>query len=76
MRIEYDSEHDLLNIVFLPEAKIEESVEVDGIVIDYAEGPGRRIASIEVLDAGKRTTPDPFALLDVTIVRNVAASPS
>lgn len=75
MRIEYDPEHDLLNIAFLPEASIEESVEVDGVIIDYTPRPDRRIASIEVLDASKRTVPDPFALLDVAIVRS-ATSPS
>lgn len=75
MRIEYDPEHDLLNIVFLPEASIEESLEVDGIIIDYTARPARRIASIEVMDASKRTTADPFALLDVTIMRG-ATTPS
>ena len=70
MRIEYEAEHDLLNIVFLPDAKIDESVEMDGVIIDYSARPERRIVSIEVLDASKRTTPDPFALLDVAIVRN------
>lgn len=75
MRIEYDPEHDLLNIVFLPEASIEDSVEFDGIIVDYTGDPDRRIASIEVLDASKRTTPDPMALLDVAIVRG-ATTPS
>ena len=31
MKIEYDPQHDLLNIEFLPEERINESVELDGI---------------------------------------------
>src|SRR5579885_43623 len=70
-------EHDLLNIVFLPDEAIEESVEVDGSVIDYAKGPGRRIVSIEVLDASKRTCPIHFhswtSPLYVVVVRQIRA---
>ena len=75
MRIEYDPEHDLLNIVFLPEALVQESLEIDGVVIDYTNDAPRRIASIEVLDASKRTVSDPLALLDLAIVRG-ATTPS
>jgi uncharacterized protein YuzE len=67
MRIEYDSVYDLLNIEFLPKAAVDESLEVDGIVIDYAKD--RRIVAIEVLDASRRTTTDPLDLIDLAIVR-------
>ena len=67
MKIEYDPTHDLLNIEFLPDVSIEESVEMDGIVLDYAAD--RRVVAIEVLDASKRTTPDPLDLIHVAIVR-------
>lgn len=70
MKIEYDPAHDLLNLEFLPDVEIEESIEVDGIILDYAKD--RRIVAIEVLNASKRTTQDPLHLIDVAIVRQAA----
>ena len=67
MRIEYDPAHDVLNIEFLPEVKIVDSVELDGVIVDYSTD--RRIVAIEILDAGKRTTKDPSDLLGITIVK-------
>ena len=67
MKIEYDPKHDLLNIEFIAKEAIVESLELDGIIIDYSED--RRIVAIEILDAGKRTTKDPLDLLDLTIVK-------
>ena len=32
---EYDPTHDLLNIEFIPKESISESVELDGVIIDY-----------------------------------------
>jgi len=61
MKIEYDTEHDLLNIEFLADVPIDDSVEVDGVVIDYAKD--KRIVAIEVLDASKRTTRKPLDLI-------------
>ena len=49
MKIEYDPMHDLLNLEFLSGVEIEESLEIDGIILDYAKD--RRIVAIEVLDA-------------------------
>ena len=72
MKIEYDPKHDLLNIEFVPGEAIVESVEFEGIIIDYSED--RRIVAIEILDAGKRTTKDPLDLLDLTIVKEKAAA--
>jgi uncharacterized protein YuzE len=54
MKIEYDPMHDLLNLEFLLGVEIEESLEIDGIILDYAKD--RRIVAIEVLDASKRIT--------------------
>lgn len=67
MKIEYDPKHDLLNIEFISEEAITDSIELDGIIIDYSKD--KRIVAIEILDAGKRTTKDPLDLLDLTIVK-------
>ncbi|HSB04854.1 MAG TPA: DUF2283 domain-containing protein [Thermodesulfobacteriota bacterium] len=72
MKIEYDPTHDLLNIEFVPDEPIDESVEMDGIVIDYSKD--RKIVGIEILDAGKRTTKNPLDLFDLTIVRERTAA--
>jgi uncharacterized protein YuzE len=72
MRIEYDPKHDLLNIEFIPEEPIAESLEIDGVIIDYSKD--RRIIAIEILDAGKRTTKGPLDLLDLTIVKEKAVA--
>lgn len=67
MKIEYDPQHDLLNIEFLPREPIAESLELDGVIIDYSKD--KRIVAIEILDAGKRTTKDPLDLIDLSIVK-------
>ena len=67
MKIEYDTVHDLLNIEFLSNVPVDDTMELDGIVVDYAKD--RRIVAIEVLDASKRTTRDPMDLMDLAIVR-------
>lgn len=72
MRIEYDPTHDLLNIEFVSNEPIAESVELDGIIIDYSND--RRIIAIEILDAGKRTTKNPLDSLDLTIMREKVAA--
>jgi uncharacterized protein YuzE len=72
MKIEYDPIHDLLNIEFVSEQPIAESVELDGIIIDYSED--RRIVAIEILDAGKRTTKDPLDLINLAIVKEKVAA--
>ena len=71
MRIEYDPTHDLLNIEFISKETITESVELDGVIIDYSQDG--RIVAIEILDAGKRTTKGPLDLLDLTIVKEKVA---
>ena len=67
MKIEYDPAHDLLNIEFVSNEPIAESVELDGVIIDYSNDG--RIVAIEILDACKRTTKGPLDLLDLTIVK-------
>lgn len=68
MKIEYDTTHDLLNIEFLANVTIDDSLEVDGVVIDYAKD--KRIVAIEVLDASKRTTRKPLDLINLAIVKS------
>ena len=68
MKIEYDAAHDLLNIEFLVNVAIDDSVEMDGVVIDYAKD--KRIVAIEVLDASKRTTRKPLDLTNLAIVKS------
>jgi len=62
MKIEYDPKHDLLNIEFICDMDIEESIEVDGVIIDYSKD--RKIVSIEILDAEKRTIKDPLDMFN------------
>ncbi|OGW17616.1 MAG: hypothetical protein A3G93_09785 [Nitrospinae bacterium RIFCSPLOWO2_12_FULL_45_22] len=70
MKIEYDPVHDLLNIEILPDVEIDDSLEVDGIIIDYAKD--KRIVDIEILDASKRTTKDPTQIINLAIYRESA----
>jgi hypothetical protein len=37
MKIEYDASHDLQNIEFLANVSIDDSVEMDRVVIDYTD---------------------------------------
>jgi len=67
MKIEYDPSHDLLNIEFLPDVEIDDSTELDGIIIDYAKD--RRIVAIEIIDASKRISKDPAQLISLAIYR-------
>jgi len=72
MKIEYDPKHDLLNIEFIEDGTIAESVEFDGIIIDYSKDG--RIVAMEILDAGKRTTKSPLDLLDIKIIKDKVAA--
>jgi len=71
MKIEYDSQHDLMNIEFLPDEKIIESQELNGIIVDYAEDG--RIVSLEIIDAARRTNQDPLGKLDLSVIRDTVA---
>ncbi len=72
MKIEYDPAHDLLNIEFIVDEAITESVELDGVIIDYSRDG--KIVAIEILDAGRRTTKNPLDLIDLSIVKEKAAA--
>lgn len=67
MKIEYDPKHDILNIEFIAEEDIAESIELDGVIIDYSKDG--KIVAIEILDAGARTTENPFDLISLSIVK-------
>ena len=68
MKIEYDPAHDLLNLEFLPDVPIADSMEVDGVVFDYATD--RRIVAIEILDASKRTARETMNVIDFAVVKS------
>lgn len=72
MKIEYDPGHDPLNIELITDEAIAESVELDGVIIDYSKD--RKIVAIEILDAGKRTTRNPLDLIDLSIVKEKAVA--
>jgi uncharacterized protein YuzE len=72
MKIEYDPAHDLLNIEFLVDEAIAESVELDGVIIDYSKDG--KIVAIEIIDAGRRTTKNPLDLIDLSIVKEKVAA--
>jgi hypothetical protein len=60
-----------LNIEFLTNVPIDDSVELDGVVIDYAKD--KRIVAIEVLDASRRTTRKPLDLTKLAVVKLTGA---
>ena len=68
MKVEYDPKHDLLNIDFLPDMEVVDSMEIDGIIFDY--GQDRSIVSIEILDAGKRTKHSPLEQLEFSVTKS------
>jgi uncharacterized protein YuzE len=72
MRIEYDPKHDFLNIEFIANETIAESIEIDGVIIDYSEDG--KIIAIEILDAGKRTTKNPLDLINLSIAKEKATA--
>jgi len=68
MRIEYARGQDILNIEFLENVEIDDSVEVDGIIFDYSED--KRIVSVEILDAKKRVGKNPMEKIDFSIMKD------
>ena len=67
MRVEYDPEHDLMNIEFLQDAEVAESTEIDGIIFDYAKD--HSIVAVEILDASKRISHSPLDRIDFAVTR-------
>jgi len=49
---------------------IAESIEFDGVVIDYSKD--RKIIAIEILDVGARTTENPLDLINLSTVKEKA----
>ena len=70
MKIEYDPKHDLLIIEFMANEDIAESIEFDGVVIDYSKD--RKIIAIEILDVEARTTENPLDLINLSTVKEKA----
>lgn len=68
MRVEYDPQHDLMNIEFLSGVEINDSAEVDGVIFDYTKD--RRIVSIEILDVSKRISHSPLDKIDFAVTRS------
>jgi uncharacterized protein YuzE len=67
MKVEYDPKHDIMNIEFLADEKIEESTEIDGIIFDYTRD--KKIVAIEILDVSRRITPKVLDKIDFSIVK-------
>lgn len=67
MRIEYAPKHDIMNIQFLEDVEMAESVEIEGIIFDYSKD--KRIVSIEILDVGKRITTKSLESIGFTIMK-------
>ncbi len=66
MKVMYDPDHDILNIEFLEDEDIEDTIESEeGILIDYNKD--RSIVSIEILDASKKTSHNPLDLVNVVV---------
>jgi len=68
MKIEYDPKYDIMNVEFIAEGDIAESVELeDGIIVDYAED--KRVVSIEILDVKKRVRGEKLESVNFVILK-------
>ena len=68
MKIEYNPKYDIMNIEFIAEGDIAESVELeDGIIVDYAED--KRVVSIEILDVKKRVRGEKLESVNFVILK-------
>ncbi len=67
MKIEYDPEHDIMNIE-ISNRNVCDSREIDGLIIDY--GANGEVVSVEILDVSERTDSDPLDQMDLSIVRD------
>ncbi len=67
MRVMYDPDHDILNIEFLEDEAIDDTIEYEeGILIDYSKE--KKIVSLEILDASKRISHNPTDLLNFVVL--------
>jgi len=68
MKIEYEPKHDIVNIEFLEDIKIDDSVEIDGVIFDYSKD--KRLVSVEILDAKKRVGKGPLDKVDFSVMKD------
>lgn len=69
MKIEYDPKHDVMNIQFIADVLISESVELEGgIIIDYTRD--KEIVSIEIMGAKKRVPQEGLEQINFVIMRD------
>lgn len=67
MKVMYDPEYDILNIEFLEDMVIDDTIEYDeGILIDYSKE--KKIVSLEILDASKKISYSPTDLLNFVVL--------
>ena len=67
MKVIYDPDHDILNIEFLEDEKIDDTIEYDeGILIDYTKE--KKIVSLEILEASKKISHNPTDLLNFVVL--------
>lgn len=67
MKVEYVPKHDIMNIEFLEDVEIDDSVEIDGIIFDYSKD--KKLVSLEILDAKKRVGKSPLDKVDFSVMK-------
>ena len=68
MKVEYSPKHDIVNIEFLGNVEIDDSVEIDGVIFDYSKD--KRLVSVEILDANKRIGKNPLDKVDFSVMKD------
>ena len=68
MKVEYVPEHDTMNIEFLEDVEIDDSVEIDGLIFDYSKD--KKLVSVEILDAKKRVGKSPLDKVDFSVMKD------
>ena len=68
MKVEYVPEHDIMNIEFLEDVEIDDSVEIDGVIFDYSKD--KKLVSLEILDAKKRVGKNPLDKVDFSVMKD------
>ena len=68
MKIEYEPKHDIVNIEFLEDVEIDDSVEIDGVIFDYSKD--KKLVSLEILDAKKRVGKNPLDKVDFSVIKD------
>jgi len=68
MKVEYVPKHDIMNIEFLEDVEIDDSVEIDGVIFDYSKD--KKLVSLEILDAKKRVGKNPLDKVDFSVMKD------